>query len=449
MHVKVFEATDMASGLSKVRKELGPDALIISTRTVKNGKLGVLGKSTFEITAAADSEPLKKKKDRHIISKKSVPTSYSLYTEHGRPQPPSPPPEDKHSMSISSSAGKDEIFPANSLPASKPESQKQYHIPEEFQKELQDVKNLLHNLTGEMNKYGQHMEEYRNTSSVSTLKTNMALESLFENEKNTRDPLTKGLLEHGINLDSALFLAAKIQEYSEDLLLSDNSFPENLARKALAEHMAAPSSSFFRSDKQRKIAFVGPTGVGKTTTLAKIAAQYLASVSDSIALVTIDTYRIAAVEQLKVYGELMNLPVDVVITPRELDQTLFRHRDKDLILIDTAGRSPYDSMSFEELSTFFLPDFGIENHLVLSATTRENELSEICSQFNKLNISNLIVTKTDECSQLGIIFNLLQESGYPLAFITNGQRVPEDLLEAASQKIAQLIIPVSEGILHD
>ena len=145
----------------------------------------------------------------------------------------------------------------------------------------------------------------------------------------------------------------------------------------------------------------------------------------------------------------MNLPVDVVINPRQLDQALFRHRDKELILIDTAGRSPHDAMSFKELSTFFLPDFGIENHLVLSATTRDKELFKICNQFNKLPISNTIMTKIDECSDLGVILNLQLETGLPLSYITNGQRVPEDLIEAAQHDIAQLIIPTSEGILHD
>ncbi len=442
MDVKVFEATDMASGLNMVRKELGPDALIISTRTLKSGKLGVLGKSVFQITAASEAH----QSQNHVPRKSSLPTGHLQYRKNSIASNVDEP--DMLSMLKTKEAPSTSLSTAPKETLIKTESVSS-HVPpvqETLKKEIDDLKELVQNLAGEVNRYGEKIEVKTSTPSFSAADTNIALHNLFKNEKATRDPITQSLLSHGINLKNAYTLTGMIKEEIEN---TPSYSMENCTRKVLQELIKTSDNLFDNPSKQKRIAFIGPTGVGKTTTLAKIAAQYLTSVSTSIALITIDTYRIAAVEQLKVYGELMDIPVDVVISPRQLDQALFKHRDKDLILIDTAGRSPRDEYAFEELSTYFLPDFQIQNHLVLSATTREEELSEIYRQFSKLSISDLILTKTDECSQLGVIINFQFEHNLPLSFVTNGQRVPEDLIVAESQKLGELIIPVSEGILYD
>jgi flagellar biosynthesis protein FlhF len=166
-------------------------------------------------------------------------------------------------------------------------------------------------------------------------------------------------------------------------------------------------------------------------------------------MITIDTYRIAAVEQLKVYGEIMHLPVDVVITPEQLEQAIARHSDKELILIDTAGRSPRDSYCIDELASFLAPELHIDKHLVLSAGTRENELLDTIERFSTLEINNTIFTKIDECSSLGILLNTQIQNSSPLSYVTNGQRVPEDLLEISPKLVAELIMSQHEGSIHD
>jgi flagellar biosynthesis protein FlhF len=224
---------------------------------------------------------------------------------------------------------------------------------------------------------------------------------------------------------------------------SNSETQQGLLRENISNRLQVSSHPLAGRKGQHRLALVGPTGVGKTTTLAKIAAHYLSSVSSSIALITIDTYRIAAVEQLKVYGAIMNLPVEVVISPEQLEQALARHHDKELILIDTAGRSPRDTLCIEELATFLRPDLEIDKHLVLSATTRSSELFEAVKRFDQLGIDQTIITKTDECATLGILFDIQTHNPnrvIPFSWITNGQRVPEDLLAASRELVTDMIL---------
>jgi flagellar biosynthesis protein FlhF len=143
------------------------------------------------------------------------------------------------------------------------------------------------------------------------------------------------------------------------------------------------------------------------------------------------------------------LPVEVVITPEQLEQAIARHSDKELILIDTAGRSPRDSYCIDELAQFLTPELDIDKHLVLSTGTRENELLDTIERFNTLGISNTIFTKTDECTSLGILLNIQIQNSNPLSYVTNGQRVPEDLLEITPKIVAELIMSQNEGSMHD
>jgi flagellar biosynthesis protein FlhF len=263
------------------------------------------------------------------------------------------------------------------------------------------------------------------------------------------DHILSLLINRGINVESSRTIASFLRESLTELELSSEDLVKKTIIKTIQDLIEVSPPDFKSINNQHIMAFVGPTGVGKTTTLAKIAASYLAGFSRSVALITIDTYRIAAVEQLKVYGEIMHLPVDVVITPDQLRQAIEKHGDKELILIDTAGRSPRDEFCIEELSSFLHPELNIEKHLVLSATTRERELLETIRRFDPLGISNTIFTKIDECTNLGILLNIQIQNSNPLSYVTNGQRVPEDLLEISQEKIAELIMSQHEGPMHD
>jgi flagellar biosynthesis protein FlhF len=186
--------------------------------------------------------------------------------------------------------------------------------------------------------------------------------------------------------------------------------------------------------------FIGPTGVGKTTTLAKIAAQFSLRFGKTISLITLDTYRIGGLEQLKTYARILRLPFEVAGDPDELKEIITRNRDQDLLLIDTAGRNPQNMEQLEELNGFLTVDPRIQNHLVLSATTKDGDLAKGVQRFSLLPIASYIFTKIDETEHYASLFNQLLRYPRPLSYLTNGQRVPEDIEFATKGRVANLIL---------
>jgi flagellar biosynthesis protein FlhF len=439
MQVKVFESTDMASGLKKVRQELGPDALILSTRTIKNGTLGLLGKQVLEITAAIDS-PWPSPKDAEKSRLPATPIGIKAYqqtsfdTHH----------EDKEHafIGIGGPPVSQNTTVTNPLALEQPAPADNGHS---IRHEVDELKSLVKNLAGDISRIRSNAtsQPYKQPGIVPNL-----LEEKLRFSRSSHH-IEDILRLNGVNSSTARTLSTFACDRLNETELQDQEMVYSFLRATIADILSVKPPVFARNAAQKRIALLGPTGVGKTTTLAKIAAQYLSKVSHSVALITIDTYRIAAVEQLKVYGEIMHLPVDVVISPHQLITAIHKHNDKDLILIDTAGRSPQDNFCIEELHTFLQPDLQIENHLVLSATTRDNELIETINKFSGIGITNIIFTKTDECSCLGVLMNVQLQNPYPLSYVTNGQRVPEDIAEADVQEIAKLILPSPSGKDHD
>ncbi len=186
-------------------------------------------------------------------------------------------------------------------------------------------------------------------------------------------------------------------------------------------------------------AFLGPTGVGKTTTIAKLAAFYLLRYQKKIALITLDTFRIGALEQLQTYAQILQVPLQVAKDRRTLQQAIKNSADRDLLLIDTAGRSPGQQAELEELKGFLQVDEQIDCHLVLSATTKDADLLFNAQQFNLFPIKSYIFTKIDETRDYVAIFNQLWRFKKPLSFMANGQRVPEDIELATKGKVANLL----------
>lgn len=189
---------------------------------------------------------------------------------------------------------------------------------------------------------------------------------------------------------------------------------------------------------KKYINIMGPTGVGKTTTLAKIAAMNVLEHKKKIAFITTDTYRIAAIEQLKIYANLLNVPVEVAYKAEDFRKAVDKFKEYDLIFIDTAGRNYRESSYINELEQIISFDES-ENYLVLSLTSKENDLEEIIENFSKVPIYRLIFTKLDETKTRGTLLNLIHKYNKGAAFITNGQNVPDDMMKADTVKITNLI----------
>jgi len=192
-------------------------------------------------------------------------------------------------------------------------------------------------------------------------------------------------------------------------------------------------------NKPRIVALIGPTGVGKTTTIGKLAAGFSIADKRKVALITADTYRVAAVEQLKTFGEIIGVPVEVVTSLGRLSEALHLHADKELIFIDTAGRSPNHALHMAELHAFLdkaQPDFTM---LVMSATTQSADQLRIYQRFEDL-ATHLIFTKLDETGSAGSILNLLGQTTLPTAYLTYGQNVPDDIEAATANRLARYVI---------
>ena len=192
--------------------------------------------------------------------------------------------------------------------------------------------------------------------------------------------------------------------------------------------------------RPRVAALVGPTGVGKTTTLAKLAANFRLRDGVRVGLITVDTYRVAAVDQLRTYANLIDVPMHVVTTPREMPQALDDLAGNDLVLIDTAGRSPQDDLRIQELRGFLQAARADEVHLVLSLTAGLRHLSLAVDRFRRVGPTAVLLTKLDEASGCGSILSAARQAELPLSYLTTGQDVPDDIEIADPLRIAERLL---------
>ncbi|MBX3441403.1 MAG: hypothetical protein KF774_03280 [Planctomyces sp.] len=266
----------------------------------------------------------------------------------------------------------------------------------------------------------------------------------------------------GATLSDALFrtftwlIDADIdEEHARALLFEAQSagvFDEPLADAARRERLARLIESQLRCsgglglDVQRKktIALVGPTGVGKTTTIAKLAAGFHLGDQRRIGLVTLDTFRAGAVDQLRTFADVIGLPMRTASTPGELTSALDDFQDRDLVLIDTAGRSPRDELRIQELRDL-LSDASIDEvHLVLSLAASHRTLASMVERFRVLRPTHLLLTKLDEAVQLGAIYSAARTIDLPLSHFATGQDVPDDLEPAVPARTADMIMGLQD-----
>jgi len=229
--------------------------------------------------------------------------------------------------------------------------------------------------------------------------------------------------------------------------LADDTLDTDAVREAVLRHLAdlvpvADPTIPRRSPDARPltIALIGPTGVGKTTTLAKLAASFKLRHQRNVGLVTCDTYRIAAVDQLRTYAGIIGLPLEIALTPAEMNRAVERLSDCDVVLIDTPGRGPNDTGRLRELQQVLAAADPHEVHLVLASTASERVLLREAEAFSEVGADRIVLTKLDEAVSFGVLVNVMQAVGKALSFITTGQEVPDHIEAGRSLRLAELVL---------
>lgn len=386
MRIKKYEGSTEKEAMLQVKEELGKEALIVSVKKIKpKGLYKIFKKPYVEVTAALDDRKISedmldsKKQEKIEMDNNLINDNVSfmeLLKEISNVSP-----KDKDNM----------IHPT----AGKQSSNKEIEKIEELDI-LQDV-----------------------NQSAPFIK--MVYEQLIENE----------VAEEYVN---QLMIGLAELAYDEKSNIDD---VVSIIYKRVIKLLSDIETIRLFEDKAKTVAFIGPTGVGKTTTIAKIASYFTLNLNKKVALITADTYRIAAVEQLRTYANILNIPIKVVCTLDELELAIQSFKDKDLILIDTAGRSHKNKEHKDEISKLINSSEDIEVYLVLSLATKYNDLLKITETYNDICDYKLIFTKLDETTCYGNILNIKLKTEAKLSYVTFGQNVPDDISEVNIHDIAK------------
>lgn len=292
---------------------------------------------------------------------------------------------------------------------------------ESVHNEVLELKNLLNKVIEDKSNSVQEIKQGKNIQNSYLDKTE---------EDKIKNELEKALDELDID-----------EEFFDDIIKIASEYKdEQLKIKEILRDIFEREILVATKDFKGKVALVGPTGVGKTTTIAKLAGRLALFDKKRVGLITIDTYRIGAIEQLKTYAEIMNIPFKVVITIKEMEEAIESMSDCDVILIDTTGRSSKNAMQISELRAFIEkadPDYV---NMVISATTKNRDIKNILNGYSSLEYDNVIITKLDETTVYGSIYNISKRANKPISFITVGQNVPEDIKIPEKEELTRFIL---------
>lgn len=387
MKIKKYIADDFQTAIQRAKKEMGRDAIILNSRQInKKGILGLFSRKKVEITVAIDDD-------------------LRLETDRLRP------------------------------PAAEKNSAKQLKqtAPEPAVLSINDIQVLQ-----EMNKMQEIMMD---------IKSKMYEVEMIKGFHEPVQDFYQRLISNQVDKDIALRIASSVENRLPGEKCNDFNWVNEVCLHTLQESINEIQPIMVDKSRQaRVIVMVGPTGVGKTTTIAKLAANFTFVDFHSTAFITLDTYRISAAEQLRTFAEIIGIPIKVVFSPSDLEEAIQSFNDRDIIFIDTAGRSPYNQDQMEELAQFISVARPDETILVLSVNTDSNDLIRIYERFNTIGVNKLIFTKLDETTRYGQLLNVFNEIKTPLAYFTTGQSVPDDIEVPDAQNIARMLLRKEEAI---
>ncbi|MBP1625843.1 MAG: flagellar biosynthesis protein FlhF [Holophagaceae bacterium] len=439
MRVKTFEAASMQDALETIKREMGEEAFILSTKTRKNAS----GASLIEVTAAVDEAQAPVAPEPAMAVGGTYGLRPPLAGRAQRPVPTDPP------MALRSEGAPVIAAPAPAAPSRAP-----LPPPPPPPVDLQPLRRELLEIKGAVEALKD--QESKNASILRELDQLKAMLSRIQKQgmPQAQLHLPPSLLELygdlvGNDVDS--LIALRLCEYTQRSLLEqcgdETVDPEKarlFMRRVIANFIPVAAPIQLDPGKMRVAALVGPTGVGKTTTIAKLAAYAKLELKQKVALLTLDTFRLAAVDQLQQYAQILQVPIHVALTVEDLRSALRFYQDRALVLIDTPGHNPKDTETLGQLRRFLdeLPE--VETHLVLSATTKPKDLADLAQRFEPLKPGRIIFTKLDETSTFGPILSTLVRVKRPLSYLGTGQEVPQDLEMATSRRVADLILPAPQ-----
>ncbi|MFA6807427.1 MAG: flagellar biosynthesis protein FlhF [Eubacteriales bacterium] len=395
MRVKRFVGDNVADTMSQIKRELGSEAIILQTRQFKEGGfLGFFANNKVEITAAIEDKPTpiifeKNTNDKPLVSSDLIKKAYNTYR-----------------------------YKENELDGEKIQEQ----LITSTHTELREMHNILDEIKG---------------SIINNVERNVFLPSL--------EKWNEYLYKRGISKEYINRLLGRVKNEISQINIKDDKIIYENIKKQVLEICSKTGTIQVKSSGPLIVALIGPTGVGKTTTIGKLAAGFSIVERKKVALITADTYRVAAVEQLKTFGEIIGVPVEVAMTSEGLEEAIASYADKELIFIDTAGRSPHHDLHMSELKEFLdraKPDLTM---LVMNVTTNINDQMLVFERFKKLS-THLIFTKIDESISTGMLLEIIDRAKLPVAYLTNGQNVPDDIEAATPDNLRYYIL--GEGILY-
>ncbi len=393
MEIKTFRAKTMQEALHLVRRELGAEATVLHTRELNTGLVGrFLRGRQYEIAASAD-----------------------MATTSSRSAEP---------LAVSQAP----VATATLEPAIDVDYSARYrdHFQQQDEQEASQGFDELHALAEQLRERSQQTPNRHLPAAIFEVYTDMI-------ESDIDESIAQELVEQ-IRSDTGS---------ETDVDVDDRVAVQAELVRILADELTVSGPIEALPGQGRVVALVGPTGVGKTTTIAKLAANYRLRENKRVGLITVDTYRIAAVEQLRTYADIIDLPMEIVSTPREMSEAIARMSDLDLILMDTAGRSPRDEVKIQELKSMLAEAEPDEVHLVLSAVGGARSLAMTAERFATVGTTSLLITKLDEATVMGNLLSVTRKCGLPISYLTDGQNVPDDIQVAKSEKLARVILGIA------
>jgi len=486
MQVKKFEAPTLQEALDHVKRELGPEAIILQTKKNKRG-FGLMSKPSVEITAAISERSFQKMK---YIDKRLPPA-----TREAMGKLPAPKQAEfverfsnKYIDKVAETT-RDKVQISPEVRQVKVTGRKYIDITDS-DKNVPKVEIDLDVLAEESVKMHAAAVGHKGTAPVAPKVagqrplSGMTVEEELQHLKRmvqemkitqddnqgpagalsaTRDGVLavpalqdafEQLVVNGVDKKTALALIKKIVfEVGEEGCRDPDTVADQMALEIMAttevlsplggvERRAAPSENAKESTGPVAVALIGPTGVGKTTTIAKIASEAILKRSLKVGMIGLDCYKVGAFDQLGTYGKILNVPYRSVKNAEELRVALQDYGGLDLILIDTTGRSQKDPSALSEMQELLQSVPNIRSHLVLAATTRDIELLEMVKRFSIFRPIGLVFSKLDEASLYGVLYNIPQKVKLPLLYFTTGQKVPDDIEEATRERVAALTLGI-------